>query len=244
MIGNMLLRSVTLSLAGGALALDRTAAFQIMVSRPIVTGPVIGFIMGNPMLGLAVGVILEILFIGDLPVGSHIPVHETDLTVIITALITVALEALSARGIHNTGRSWFFGATLLIPPVLLLTMPVNKVYEKADELTRKFNARFFNFAARSLENGLPVDLMLENMKGLVLFFTANALTLFITIFPLMVAAYYIGSVVTLPFFMYSAFAGCVILGAASVLNAVHTEKSVIIFSITGAGAALFWIVWG
>ncbi len=86
--------------------------------------------------------------------------------------------------------------------------------------------------------------MVENMKVLVLFFTANALTLFITIFPLMVAAYYIGSVVTLPFFMYSAFAGCVILGAASVLNAVHTEKSVIIFSITGAGAALFWIVWG
>lgn len=244
MTGNILMRSISVSLAGGAISLDRTAAFQTMVSRPIVTAPLIGWILGNPLLGLAVGVILELLFIGDLPVGTHIPVNETGLAVVITAVIATALDAIGGPGIHEVRYFGVTGALLLFPPVLLLTVPLNTVYQWADALTRRLNARFFHSAARSLDNGIPVNLMKENMKGLLLFFLTGSAALFITLLPLTIAASYIGAFLNLPFFFFFALAGCVILGVAAALNAVSTDRSLIIFTATGLSAALFWMVLG
>ncbi len=244
MTGNILMRSITVSLAGGALSLDRTAAFQTMVSRPIVTAPLIGWILGNPLMGLAVGAVLEILFIGDLPVGGHIPVNETGLAVVLTSVTAAALDAIGGPGIHEVRYFGVTGALLLFPPVLLLAMPLNMVYQGADTLTRRLNARFFHSAARSLDNGIPVNLMKENMKGLLLFFLTGSTALFITLFPLTIAASYIGAFLTLPFFFFFALAGCVILGVAAALNAVSTDRSLIIFTAGAVCAALFWMVRG
>ncbi len=242
MTEHVLTRCITVSLAGGALSLDRTAAFQTMVSRPIVTAPIIGWILGNPLMGLAVGVILEVLFIGDLPVGSHIPVDETGLAVVITTIIATALDAIGGAGIHEVRYFGVTGALLLFPPVLLLVVPLNAVYRGADALTRRLNARFFHSAMRSFDDGMPVSLIKENMKGLLLFFLTGSAALFITLLPLMIAASHVGAFLNMPFFFSFALAGCVVLGVAAALNAVSTDRSLIIFSAAAVCAALFWVV--
>jgi hypothetical protein len=55
---------------GGLLALDGTSLGQFMVSRPLVTGVLTGWLAGDPVLGLLVGGILELYFIPVFPVGG------------------------------------------------------------------------------------------------------------------------------------------------------------------------------
>jgi len=58
---------MTLNLTLGALislvcGLDRVAMFQIMISRPIVAAPLTAFVLGDPLIGLQIGVMVELLW--------------------------------------------------------------------------------------------------------------------------------------------------------------------------------------
>lgn len=238
---SILLRAVLLSLAGGVLSLDRTAAFQTMVSRPIVVGPLIGYLLGNAGAGLMVGVTLELLLIGDLPVGAYVPVHETGLTVLVTAITVMSLGPGAGP---SPGEGYFSGAMQLIPGVLLVTIPVSKVYQRADTLARSMNRRFFHSACSSLESGGSVNVVRENMKGLVPFFLTNVIALFITVTPLMAAASLMPKFApeALPGFLYPALAGCIVLGIAAAFNAVYTVKGIYIFSVSGIVVATILMV--
>lgn len=59
-----------LSLLGGILALDGTSFGQFMVSRPLVGATLAGWILGDPVLGLTMGGILELLHLPVIPVGG------------------------------------------------------------------------------------------------------------------------------------------------------------------------------
>ncbi len=61
---------VALSFLGGALSVDATAAFQVMLSQPLVAGSIAGAVVGDALLGLVVGSTLQLIWIGVLPVGA------------------------------------------------------------------------------------------------------------------------------------------------------------------------------
>ncbi len=66
---------VILALLGAWVALDGTAFGQFMVSRPVMSGTLAGWIVGDPLTGFLVGGVLELLFLGGLPVGG-VRLHE------------------------------------------------------------------------------------------------------------------------------------------------------------------------
>jgi len=68
-VRDLLIDSFTAAVLGAVLSIDRTAAIQAMVSRPIVTAPVVGWALGNTGAGLVAGAVIELLLIGDLPWG-------------------------------------------------------------------------------------------------------------------------------------------------------------------------------
>lgn len=59
-----------LLLLGTVVSLDGTSVGQVMISRPIVAGPLAGWIAGSPEAGLAAGFVLELLYLPVLPVGG------------------------------------------------------------------------------------------------------------------------------------------------------------------------------
>ncbi len=59
-----------LTLLGGLLALDGTSLGQFMISRPLVAGVLTGWMVGDPVLGLLIGGILEVYFISIFPAGG------------------------------------------------------------------------------------------------------------------------------------------------------------------------------
>lgn len=62
--------TLVLILLGGLLAMDGVSAGQFMVSRPLVAGLVAGTIVGDPVLGAAVGAVLEIYLVVSVPSGG------------------------------------------------------------------------------------------------------------------------------------------------------------------------------
>lgn len=59
-----------LLLLGGWMAVDGTSVGQFMVSRPLVAATLGGWVMGDPVSGLAVGLMLELFHLAVLPVGA------------------------------------------------------------------------------------------------------------------------------------------------------------------------------
>ena len=65
-----LLDLLWLSLLGGWVATDSTSFGQFMVSRPIVAATLAGWIVGDPLAGATLGVVLEAFHLNVLPVGA------------------------------------------------------------------------------------------------------------------------------------------------------------------------------
>lgn len=55
---------------GGLLALDGTSVGQFMLSRPLVAGAIIGWLLGAPGLGFTVGAMLELYLLVSFPTGG------------------------------------------------------------------------------------------------------------------------------------------------------------------------------
>ncbi|HNY64522.1 MAG TPA: PTS sugar transporter subunit IIC [Deltaproteobacteria bacterium] len=88
--------SVGLSAVVGALLwLDRVYAFQFMISRPIVIGPVLGLVMGDLSTGLITGAALELLWLNAPPVGAYLPKDESFCAAAVTPAAVIASASLS-----------------------------------------------------------------------------------------------------------------------------------------------------
>ncbi|MFC1575488.1 PTS sugar transporter subunit IIC [Gemmatimonadota bacterium] len=100
-----------MTLMGGLLALDGTSLGQFMISRPLVAGTLTGWVMGDPLLGLLVGGILEVYFIPVFPVGgSDFPEGGPPTVVAVATASTLAGAEGIALGIF-LGLLWSqFGA--------------------------------------------------------------------------------------------------------------------------------------
>jgi PTS system mannose-specific IIC component len=70
------LQVALVALVGGLLTLERKSFAQLMLSRPIVATPLIAWLLGDPMVGLQLGVPLELYYLGASSYGVSNPDHE------------------------------------------------------------------------------------------------------------------------------------------------------------------------
>jgi len=61
---------LVLAIMAGIVAVDTTAAFQLMISQPVVAATLAGLVVGEPASGLMVGLTLQLVWTGVLPVGG------------------------------------------------------------------------------------------------------------------------------------------------------------------------------
>ncbi|MBI5236877.1 MAG: PTS sugar transporter subunit IIC [Deltaproteobacteria bacterium] len=233
--------ALTVSAAGGFMSLDRTAAFQTMVSRPIVAGPVTGYLLSNIEAGLVSGMLLELLFIGDLPVGAYLPAHETALTVLVTALTAVMLGAVGSAVSAGAGAFYAGPAFKALPIALVIAAPFGRVYKLADDAARRVNYSMYKRAEEIIEKGHDISLFKENLKGALVFFSLTAAALFVTCLPLMYAAHFLAGrrEWSISPALYPAFFGVLALGISASYNAAYgTRASLAAFLVAGAAPAV------
>jgi len=85
---------IRVSLLGGLLALDGTSVGQFMVSRPLVAGALVGWLLGDPATGVAVGAVLELYLLVSFPTGgSRFPEGATATVVAVASAVVAASPA-------------------------------------------------------------------------------------------------------------------------------------------------------
>ena len=106
-----------LALLGGVLGLDVVCFPQMMVSRPLVAATLAGAFVGDPAMGIFVGVTLELIALATLPFGaSRYPEWGSAAVVggaIAGALDTGRAGALSIGVLAALATAWAGGLTLV-----------------------------------------------------------------------------------------------------------------------------------
>lgn len=110
----MIIKVIMVAFAGAILCLDRVA-LQVMISRPIVAGPVIGLLLNDPYTGLIVGALIELLWIDRPPIGAYIPPNDT-----MAAVLIAAASIESGRLLGGPSPGVIVLAVLLYLPLSLL----------------------------------------------------------------------------------------------------------------------------
>ena len=60
-----------LSLFIAFLGLDTTIAFQVMISQPIFSCPILGWLLGDPLTGMEIGAMMQLLWLNNIPAGGN-----------------------------------------------------------------------------------------------------------------------------------------------------------------------------
>ncbi|MFL5278163.1 MAG: PTS sugar transporter subunit IIC [Myxococcales bacterium] len=157
------------ALVTGLAAVERKGALQLMLSRPLVLGPILGWALGDVLGGVTIGIPLELLFLGGVNLGGSLPENETLLA---GAMTTAAVLAGEAAG------------TGVDPPLaalaLALLFPLALVGRRLESRTEQRNNAFFQLAFETVEE--EPDPVRLNLRGLVLPFVATAAICFLAAF--------------------------------------------------------------
>jgi len=150
-----------LALLGGCVGLDRTAFFQGALARPLVGASLAGALLGEPVLGLWCGVLLELLWLAEAPLGAFVPPDE-GLAGVLAAVFAWAAPA-----------AWSGDARVALGVVL--AVPCGWLGCRLDQGVRRWNNGLAQAARRGLEQGHIHSLGGAHWLGVVRFFFAAAL---------------------------------------------------------------------
>lgn len=212
---------------GGLLWLDRFQVFRIMVSRPIVAAPLVGWAAGDLHAGLAAGLLFELLWLRRPPVGGYIPPDGT--------LASVATAGASA--IVRTGLGTDVTATVFLAFVVLY--PVAFLGSRVDHVLRVQIGGLARRGERALASGEPRRVYGYIAAALCLEFFVISLVLFCVIAAGSLVIDAVGQTLsrsTLKAFGV-AFYIVPLLGVADTLLGMQGEKSTLLF-LGGFVAAL------
>ncbi len=149
---------VILSIVGGLLHLDRTAAFQFLISRPLVSSTVTGLILGDVKTGLMIGMVLELLWLGTQPLGTALPPDDT-----IVAVAAPAAAIITGRLLGSMDAS-------LLGLSVLISLPLSEGGRVVDSRVRRINGIFLARAKAAAGNGDIGRVERQSLAGLASFF--------------------------------------------------------------------------
>lgn len=226
-VGEYLLAGFVAVLTG----LDRVALVQVMISRPLVAAPLTGLVLGNPLVGLEVGMLIELLWLGRLPVGAAIPPDDTQVAVGATVL------ALSV------GHSLDLSGMPMVLLAVLIAIPLGKFGQVFDRLARHANDRLAVSALDALTDGSSRGLERYHLFGLASFALANLATALVIV---LIGSFVLYSVAPLLIgavreaglsLQYS----LILVGAASLLGTINVNRSISLFCAAFTGTML--VLW-
>ncbi len=224
---------LTGALIAVVLGLDRTAAFQCMLSRPIVAGPLTGVVFGDAWIGLQIGALVELLWLGRLPVGAAIPPDDTQVTVAATVLSVAAVSQF-----EGSPAAWGFFC-------LLTAMPLGKLGQVFDRYVRERNADLLRRAENGIAAGQTRAVEKWHLLGLVHFALASLLAYAGIVVPGWIVIHLIGpdlldTVAQMKGWLLLAFP---LVGTATILAAINVSRAVTLFSASFITAfLLMWLI--
>lgn len=158
---------IIIALIGGLISLDVTVLGQWMISRPLVSGMIIGTYLGNPWAGFKVGVIIELLFINVIPVGVAIPLDVSVVAVLSAAWYMLVNDISMAAMVMS----------------ICCAIPVGILFKTIDIEMRRRNVFMVHWVDSWVKRGKEKRIPLLIYIGIVLTFMRSFIFYSIVLFP-------------------------------------------------------------
>jgi len=214
---------------GALLSLDRTAWGQLMISRPVVLAPIIGLLCGNGAVGLFVGVLIELLWISDLPVGAAIPSDDTLFAAVASGVITTIVTSRNISDPVSIGSLTFL--------VFATMIPLASQGKKIDIMVRKYNEGILTEMETRLLVGNPDQAVSLHLKGLIHFLVCNFVAILVSSAILLLAMPHLHSLI--PESIQRIMNGLLIIfplvGIATLLSGIHKKNILTLFILLALG---------
>jgi PTS system mannose-specific IIC component len=208
--------------------LDRVALVQAMISRPLVAGPLTGWALGNPLIGLEIGMLLELLWLGRLPVGAAIPPDDTQTAVGATVLALTMGPVLGFNGMPFAILS------------VLIAIPLGKCGQVFDRLARHFNDHLAVSAYVPLMSGRLGSVEHKHLLGLVSFSLASLATVTVIVSVGSFVLYHVAPLLidVVREAGLSLQYSLIMVGAAMLLGTINVNRSISLFCASFTGTLL------
>lgn len=155
----MILQALALGILAGFAMWDGRVAGQTMFERPIVTGPIVGLILGDLQTGVVMGASVELVMMGVVGIGSATPAD-----VVSGGILSTAFAILSGL---DTGTA------------VALALPIATLGQLLGILDRTVNLVFARIADKGAEEGDPSKVTLALWGGAATFFVTSFLVVFL-----------------------------------------------------------------
>ena len=214
----MLLEAIIVAVVGGIICLDRVF-LQVMLSRPVVAGPIIGFVLRDPYAGLISGTLIELLWIDRPPIGVYLPPNDS-----IVAVLAAAGSILAGKELGHLSRE-------LIALSILFFIPFGILGQKMDIWIMKSNDRLSRKAVEDAKEGDIKGISRKHVWGLLKTFFSTAAFIFVfLIFGVMILVYIFPLIpqkgltaLTYTYFLLP------LLGVAVALNTINLRGTIPVF---------------
>lgn len=213
--------------------LDRVALFQLMLSRPVVSAPMAGLALGDPLTGLQIGLLVELLWLARLPVGAAVPPDDTQVSVAATVLVIILGPMLDAAGIE------------LVLISLLVAIPLGKVGQYFDHYARHYNVRLARKMEMAFERGSIATAQWQHLRGLVSFSLAAIATYSIIVLGGLILIPYLWPLLQQPLSYSGGWLALALplVGIAVILGTVNVSRALTLFCTSfGMAFLLMWLV--
>jgi len=150
----LLLISVIISF----LSLDITIAFQVLISSPIFSCTLLGWLLGDIQTGMELGFVFQLLWLGKIPAGAYIVPEGNIASMMATALILINKEI---GWTHTTLAVVFIEVLLLSYLGSILTL-----------YYRKFNGKILDLMLKEVEKTRVTFIVLLEVASMVVYFLA------------------------------------------------------------------------
>jgi mannose PTS system EIIC component len=217
-VNHITVRILFVSLMGGIIGLDRVF-MQVMISRPIVSAPLIGLMLGDAYTGLIAGALLELFWINRLPIGTIVPPND-----FLAAVLVASSAIIAGQEIGRTTRE-------LVAFSVLFFVPFAHLGQKVDSFIVSSNDKLAGDALNAAMEADTGRIFRKHMEGLgktflcysifIFFSLLIGTTFLIHVFPLLPAACL--TALTLTYFSLP------LLGVAAGLNTINMKGAVPIF---------------
>lgn len=148
-------------LIASVLSLDTTHAFQTMLSQPVFACPLLGLLFGNPLAGLLMGMMFELIFLKVIPMGGN-AFPENNSAAMSGTILWIALSRAFPDQFYS------FVPVVLVVSVLLafLGMKLTVYHRRKNILLLERASR--DIGVKTISSAYMVKLILYSMVHFVL----------------------------------------------------------------------------
>ncbi len=151
-----------ISFIGGLVAMDTAAAWQVMISQPVVACPLLGWLLGDVQLGITIGMLMELPWLINIPMGG---VHgaEGNLGAVVATALSIYLKTAGV----NTEN-------IVVIAAILYSLLISRIGKVLVDYVRLANLRLLRRADVAAQNGATHRISWLNMAGVFYSFLMGA----------------------------------------------------------------------